>query len=69
MLNFDGLNELSLFWAKIIVMSSFVIALIFAFTFSRDYIFHGARDQKSWRNFKYWILIVVVVQLILYTVF
>lgn len=69
MLNFDGLSDVSLLWAKVIVMSSFVIALIFALTFSKTYIFQGARDKKPWRNFKYWIIILVLVQLALYTAF
>lgn len=69
MLNFDWLAHLSVETARIIVLLAFLVPLIFAFILPKAYIYLGAQDQKKWRNLKWWILGLVIIQVIIYWTF
>lgn len=69
MLNFDWCGSLSERWARFIVILAFFFPLIFALTMKHKYIFQGAQDQKKWRNLKYWVLLLVLIQICIYLYF
>ena len=69
MLNFNWLADLPITAARIIVLLAFLVPLIFAFILPRTYIYLGARDQKKWRNLKWWILGLIMIQTAIYTIF
>lgn len=69
MLNFNWFNEMPIYIARIIVLFAFLVPLIFAFALPRAYIYLGAPDQKKWRNLKWWILALILIQLTIYLVF
>ncbi len=69
MLNFNWLTDVSLTAAHIIILLAFIIPLIFALVLPRAYIYLGAKDQKKWRNLKWWIVILVAIQVLVYVNF
>ena len=66
MLNFNWISDLSEGWARFLVIMAFIIPLIFAFMMKKKYIYRGAPDKQSWRNLKFWVLIIVAVQVAIY---
>jgi heme A synthase len=69
MFNFDWLNDVSLSGARILLILAFLSSLIFALLMKKSYIFKDAKNQRRWRDFRYWILILVIVQILLYSYF
>ena len=69
MLNFDWLDNVSLEGARLFLIMAFMIALVFGMLTRKEYIFKGAKNFKKWRDFRIWIIILVVVQVILYSYF
>lgn len=69
MLNFNWLNGIPMSIAKFCVLLAFIAPLIFALILPKDYLYQGAADQKKWRNFKYWILLLVAIQVVVYCYF
>jgi len=69
MLNFDWIANLSLGWAKFIVIMAFVVPWIFALLQKRSYLYQGAPDNARWRDLKIWATIVVAIQISIYIIF
>ena len=69
MFNFNWIADLSEGWARFLVIMAFILPLIFALTLKKKYIFLGAPDQKNWRNLKYWVFVIVAVQVVIYIYF
>ena len=69
MFNFNWIADLSEGWARFLVIMAFILPLIFAFTLKKKYIYQGAPDQKNWRNLKYWVFVIVAVQVAIYIYF
>ena len=69
MLNFDWCNNVPEIWARIFIITAFVIPFVFALTMKKAYIFKGAKDNRKWRDLKYWVLILVVIQVLIYVYF
>lgn len=69
MLNFNWLLDLPMGVVKYIVLLAFIVPLVFALILPRQYIYLGAPDQKKWRNLKWWILGLVIVQTGIYLTF
>ena len=69
MLNFDWLVDLPIGIARIILMFAFLVPLVFAFILPRAYVYLGAKNQKKWRNLKWWILGLVLIQIAIYWAF
>ena len=69
MLNFEWCSDISLGWARFLVILAFIVPLIFAFTLKKQYIFIGASDQKTWRNLKWWVFVLVATQVAIYLYF
>lgn len=69
MFNFDWLANLPVSIAKLLVLMAFVIPLFFTFTLPKKYIYLGACNSKLWRNLKYWVLLLVIIQMSIYIYF
>ena len=69
MLNFEWCANISMGWARFLVIMAFIVPLIFALTLRKNYIFAGAPDQKKWRNLKWWVFVLVVIQVGIYLYF
>lgn len=69
MFNFNWIADLSENWARFLVIMAFILPMIFAMTLSKKYIYQGAPDQKSWRNLKIWVFVIVAVQVAIYIYF
>ena len=66
MLNFDWLIDLPVAVVKYIVLLAFIVPLVFALILPRQYIYLGAQNKKAWRNLKWWVLCLVVIQAVIY---
>lgn len=69
MLNFNWLLDIPMNVVKYIVLLAFIVPLVFALILPRQYIYLGAKDQKKWRNLKWWILALVLIQAGIYLTF
>ena len=69
MLNFNWIADLTEGWARFLVIMAFILPMIFAFTLKKKYIYQGASDEKKWRNLKYWVFVIVAVQVAIYIYF
>lgn len=69
MLNFNWLADLSEAWGRFLVIMAFIVPLIFAITLPKKYIYQGASNQKIWRNLKFWVFIIVAIQVAIYIYF
>ncbi len=69
MLNFDWLANLSMGWARFLLLLPFITMLVFPLSLNRRTIYQGANDQSKWRNLKFWVIIIVSVQVALYFYF
>jgi len=69
MLNFDWLADISMGWARFLLLLPFITMLVFALSLNRRIIYQGAEDQSRWRNLKFWVIIIVSVQVALYLYF
>ncbi|MBI1938330.1 MAG: hypothetical protein HYS25_09395 [Ignavibacteriales bacterium] len=69
MLNFDWISSIDAGSAKLIVLITFLLPLIFALTLKKNYIFAGAENNKPWRNLKIWVTILTGIMLIIYSSF
>jgi len=69
MLNFNWLADLPIGFARIILLLAFMVPLVFAFILPRAYIYLGAKDHKKWRNLKWWVLGLVIIQVAIYWTF
>lgn len=69
MLNFDWISHIDGASAKLIVLITFLLPLIFALTLKKSYIFAGAVNTKPWRNLKIWVIILTGVMLVIYSSF
>ena len=62
----DRLQDLPLYWAKIIGTAFFLAVIVWALLRPRAYIFRGAPDGKAWRDLRLWALIVLLAQVAVY---
>ena len=69
MLNFDWLDEVSLSGARFLLILVFLVSQVLALLVRKAYIFIGAKNQHAWRDFRYWIIILIFVQILLYSYF
>ena len=69
MLNFDWIAHLPQDWARIFVVGLFVVALIFALSMNKSYIFSGVEKPVWYMNLKLWVLVLVGLQVSLYFYF
>ncbi len=69
MLNFDWLANLSMGWARFLLLLPFINMLVFVLFLNRRTIYQGAKDQNKWRNLKFWVITIVSVQVSLYFYF
>ena len=69
MLNFNWLSDLSEAWGRFLVIMAFIVPLIFAITLPKKYIYQGAQNYKLWRNLKFWVFIIVAIQVAIYIYF
>ncbi len=69
MLNFDWISHLPLNWARLLVISAFLLPLLFVFTMRHQYVYQGAPDEHWWRNLKLWVLGLVIISISIYTYF
>jgi len=69
MLNFNWLAEMPINIARFFVLLAFIIPLVFAFVLPKAYVYLGSQDQKKWRNLKWWILVLVLIQVTIYSLF
>jgi hypothetical protein len=69
MLNFNWLIDLPLPIANIVILLAFIVPLVFALILPRAYIYLGAKDQKQWRNLKWWVVALVLIQVSVYIIF
>lgn len=69
MLNFDWISHIDGTSAKLIVLVTFLLPLIFALTLKKNYIFAGAENNKPWRNLKIWVMLLTGIMLFIYSSF
>jgi len=67
------MNELfgnvPLFWAKVIAVSTFSGGILWTWIRPKSFIFKESSDNKSWRDLRIWITIVMIIQIIVYLYF
>ncbi len=66
MLNFNFLTNVSVVWAKVIVLVLFAVIFILVWLLPNEYIFKGAPDRKWYRNLKLWATLIVIFYAYLY---
>ena len=62
----EWLNDLPLYWAKIIGTVFFVCVIVWAVTRPKNYIFQGAPNGRIWRDLRLWAAVILLVQIIIY---
>ncbi len=62
----EWLEDLPLYWAKIIGTLFFLLVIVWAFTRPKEYIFRGAPDGKAWRDLRIWAVVILIIQVFLY---
>jgi len=65
----EWLDNLPLYWAKIVGTVFFVCVIIWALTRPKAYIFKGAPDMKMWRDLRLWAVVILIVQIVIYARF
>lgn len=69
MLSFTWCNDIPEFWARVFIIMAFYIPFFFALTMKKSYFYKGAESKRKWRDLRYWILILVLVQTAIYAYF
>lgn len=69
MLNFDWISNISAGSAKLIVLVTFLLPMVFALTLKKGYIFAGAENNKPWRNLKIWVMLLTGIMFFIYSSF
>ena len=61
--------EAPVWWANVITAVIFVGIAVAVFLVPKSSVLEGAPDQKRWRDYRWWALALVVVQLGIYALF
>ena len=61
--------DLPVWWANAISAVIFVGIALLVFRVPKQKVLEGAPDQKPWRDFRWWAVALVAVQLVIYYVF
>jgi len=65
----DWLASLPLYWGKVVAVIAFVGIGLWAWRRPRAFIYHGAPDNKGWRDLRVWASILMAVQILVYLSF
>lgn len=63
------LAHLSLTWATILSIATFVVTIFWAWLRSKEFILLGSPDNKTWRDLRVWAVILMVVMIAIYLIF
>ncbi|MGD8726114.1 MAG: hypothetical protein PVH40_00645 [Gemmatimonadales bacterium] len=65
----DWLNDLPLWWGKVVAVVCFVAIAAWAWLRPRSFIFAGAPDGKRWRDLRVWATVLMGIQIVIYLAF
>ncbi len=65
-LEFEWLTGVSLGWATGLTVALYLALLVFGATRSSDFIYEGSPDRTRRRDLRWWLIPVVLVQILLY---
>ena len=66
---FEWLNNIPLFWGKIIAAIFFLVMIIWAWFRPKSFIFHQAPNTSRWRDLRIWASIFLGFQVVIYLIF
>ncbi len=65
----EFLKSIPLYWAKIIAAILYLLLALWVVTRPKKFIYQGAPDKGKWRDLRWWAIILIGVQILLYMVF
>lgn len=63
------LSRIPLFYAKILIICLYLLLLFWVLRRPKAYILREAPIKKSWRDLRFWAVILIVFQIALYIIF
>lgn len=65
----EWLPTLSTTWGLVASIALLLVTLVWSWYRSREFIFQGAMDKKSWRDLRVWATVLMLVMIIVYFIF
>jgi len=65
----EWLAGLPLYWGKVIAVVGYIGMIIWAWFRPRSFIFHGAPDNRKWRDLRIWASVLLGIQILIYLSF